>query len=89
MDAHYLLKAHRYADAIAACRRRLTADPNDIGTADTLAEALRAVGAYKEALPLFERVGEDERNETPGHPEIKQISPACIGAWAISRKQSN
>jgi tetratricopeptide (TPR) repeat protein len=77
MDAHYLLKVHRYADAIAACRRRLTADPNDIGTADTLAEALRAVGAYKEALPLFERVGEDERNETPGHPG-NQADISCL-----------
>jgi tetratricopeptide (TPR) repeat protein len=77
MDARYLLKTHRYTEAIAACRRRLTADPNDIGTADTLAGALRAVGAYKEALPLFERVDEDERKELPGHPG-NQADISCL-----------
>jgi tetratricopeptide (TPR) repeat protein len=77
MDARYLLKTHRYTEAIAACRRRLTADPNDIGTADALAGALRAVGAYKEALPLFERVDEDERKELPGHPG-NQADISCL-----------
>jgi hypothetical protein len=47
-----------------------------------MAMALRAVGAYKDALPLFERSHEHERKRLPGHPgEQKDVSCVywCLG----------
>jgi hypothetical protein len=87
MDALDLLKAHNYAEAIAECRRRLAMNPNDIGAADTMASALTAIGGYREALPLLERVGLDERERpmTPGHPG-RQEEISCLN-WFLGDRQ--
>jgi hypothetical protein len=74
MTAQELLQAHRYIEALAECRRRLAINPDDIGAADTMASASTAIGEYREALPLLERVGLEERGSklTPGHPGRQQ-----------------
>ena len=87
MDALDLLESHKYAEAITECRRRLAMNPNDIGAADTMASALTAVGQYREALPLYEFVGLDEREDklTPGHPG-RQIDISCLH-WFLGDRQ--
>jgi tetratricopeptide (TPR) repeat protein len=79
MQARQLLHAGRYVETIAECRRLLEMDPNNIAAAAVLASALTAVGQYREALPLYERVGLDERDDklTPGHPG-RQVDISCL-----------
>jgi len=81
MQALELLQAHRYPEAIAACERQLAENPGDWAAADTLASALRAVGAYKEALPLFERVAAYAQQNTPGDPGC-ELDIACLH-WCL------
>jgi tetratricopeptide (TPR) repeat protein len=81
MNALELLEAHRYDEAIVACRQRLIADPDDIAAVATLASALRATGAYREAISLFERVSEDERKALPDHPGY-QADISCLH-WCL------
>jgi hypothetical protein len=87
MSAQKLLQAHKYAEAITECRRRLAIDPTDIGAIDTMAAALTAVGNYGDALPLFERVGlhEQEIKLTPGHPG-RQMDISCLH-WFLGGRQ--
>jgi tetratricopeptide (TPR) repeat protein len=87
MNVQELLQAHKFAEAIAVCQRRLATNPSDIGAADAIASALTAVGEYREALPLLERVGMHERKSpmTPGHPGCQeQIS--CLH-WFLGDRQ--
>ncbi len=80
MNAWDLLWAHKYVDAIAACRHRISGKPDDIGAMRTMADALVALERYQEALPLYERVDEDEKsrpNITPGHPG-RQMDISCL-----------
>ena len=53
MDAYALLYAHRYAEAMEACKPRLQANPEDWEAVGVMAHALRARGAFAEALPWF------------------------------------
>jgi hypothetical protein len=87
MDAQDLLETHKYAEAVTECRRRLAIDPNDIGAADTLASALKAIKDYREALPLYERVGlhEQESKLTPGHPGRK-MDISCLH-WFLGDRE--
>jgi tetratricopeptide (TPR) repeat protein len=89
MDALNLLRSHKYAEAIAECRRRLARDPNDIGAADTLASVLQAMEDYREALPLYERVGLDEQASelTPGHPG-RGIEISCMHWFLGDRRRA-
>src|SRR5437016_3905421 len=87
MDALDLLESHKYAEAIAECRRRLAINPNDIGAADGLALALKAVEDYREALSLYESVGlhEQENKLTPGHPG-RRMEVSCMH-WFLGDRQ--
>jgi hypothetical protein len=87
MDALDLLESHKYAEAIAECRRRLAINPNDIGAADGLALALKAVEDYREALSLYESVGlhEQENKLTPGHPG-RRMEISCMH-WFLADRQ--
>jgi tetratricopeptide (TPR) repeat protein len=87
MSAQKLLQAHKYTEAIAECQRRLATNPDDIGAADGLASALKAIGSYREALPLYERVGLHERESkmTPGHPG-RQMDISCLH-WFMGDRQ--
>ena len=80
MNARDLLWSHRYVEAIAACRRILSIKPDDIAATSIMADALRALERYKEALPLFERVDAHEKGKpqiTPGHPG-QQMDISCL-----------
>jgi tetratricopeptide (TPR) repeat protein len=87
MAALDLLESHKYAEAVAVCVRRLAVDPNDFGAMDTMASALRALEKYEEALPLFERVGAQEKEckITPGHPG-RQEDISCLN-WFLGNRQ--
>jgi hypothetical protein len=54
---------------------------------DTMASALRALEKYEEALPLFERVGAQEKEckITPGHPG-RQEDISCLN-WFLGNRQ--
>jgi tetratricopeptide (TPR) repeat protein len=86
MDALELLRSHKYAEAIAECKRRLSTNPNDFGAMGTMASALRALEKYAQAIPLFERIGahEKERKITPGHPG-RQMDTACL-YWFLGNR---
>jgi tetratricopeptide (TPR) repeat protein len=79
MNAMNLLRSHKYAEAIAACRQTLSVKPNDIAATSIMARALLALEKYKEALPLYERVGADEKQDPMprGHPG-RQIEISCL-----------
>ena len=87
MTALDLLRSHKYADAIAECRRRLAMNADDFGAMDTMASALRASGRYDEAIPLLERVGsrQKESKATPGHPG-RQEDISCL-YWCLGDRQ--
>ena len=68
MDAFEFFKNRRYAEAISAYRQLLERNPDDWAAIAGLSKALMAIGAYAEALPLLERLDEDERASLPGHP---------------------
>src|SRR4051794_21805745 len=72
MDAYDLLESHQYADAIREYRQRLKDNPEDWGAVAGLGCALRAAGAYAEALSLLHRVDEYERASLPGSPGQKR-----------------
>lgn len=63
MNVLNLLRAHRYSQVVVECQKILSAHPNDIGAMANLAAALIAMGRYKEALPLYERIDADERDD--------------------------
>jgi tetratricopeptide (TPR) repeat protein len=80
MNAMDLLRSHKYAEAIAACRQILSINPDDIAATSTMARTLRVLERYEEALPLFERVDAHEKskpNITPGHPG-RQVDISCL-----------
>jgi tetratricopeptide (TPR) repeat protein len=77
MNAPEMLQAHRYADAIALSQKRVAANPDDWEAVDTLASALRATGAYEEAVPLLERISAHEQQRTRGNPGRK-LDIACL-----------
>jgi tetratricopeptide (TPR) repeat protein len=83
MDALALLRTHRYAESISVCQKILVAKPNDIAAVDIMADSLRAIGRYADALPLFERVGAEEKacKVTPGHPG-RQMPISCA-YWCL------
>jgi tetratricopeptide (TPR) repeat protein len=56
MTVHDLMGSGQYAEAIAACKQALAENPDDFKTFSIMALALRALGRYEEALPLFERL---------------------------------
>lgn len=87
MAALDLLRSHKYAEAIAECKRRLSANANDFGAMDTMASALRALEKYAQAIPLFERIGahEKERKITPGHPG-REMDISCL-YWILGNRQ--
>jgi len=69
-----LMGSHRYAEVVQNMRRQLASNPDDMTTIDRLANALRAAGEYREALPLFEQLDADQRADkvanilAPGTP---------------------
>lgn len=80
MNAMDLLRSHKYAEAVTACRQVLSVNPGDIAATSIMARALRALERYQEALPLFERVDAHEKgkpNITPGHPG-RQMDISCL-----------
>ena len=87
MDALDLLESHKYSEAIAECRRRLSSNPNDYGAMETMASALSALEQYKEAIPLLERVGAHAKQNklTPGHPG-QQLDISCL-YWFLGDRQ--
>jgi tetratricopeptide (TPR) repeat protein len=87
MAALDLLRSHKYADAIAECKRRFSMNANNFGAMDTMASALRALKKYEQAVPLFERIGahEKERKITPGHPG-RQMDISCL-YWFLGYRQ--
>lgn len=82
-----LMRSHKYADAIAACRRELLADPNDFKVMGRMALALRALEKYEEALPLFERMDAHRKGLeiTPGSPG-RQEDISCLN-WFLGNRQ--
>lgn len=56
-----LMADHNYAEAAAEARRMLPAVLDDIGPIECLAEATLALGDYKGALPLYERMDNHRR----------------------------
>jgi tetratricopeptide (TPR) repeat protein len=68
MDALDLLEAHRFSESIAAYQERIQVNANDWSATAGLARALRAVGDYENALPLFQRVDKHERSRLAGRP---------------------
>ena len=56
-----LMESHRYAEAVAEARKMLPAAADDLGPIQCLAEALLALGDYRAALPLYERIDAAER----------------------------
>ncbi len=87
MSALDLLRSHKYAEAAAECRQRLSVNPDDFGAAGTMASALRALEKYEEALPVFERVGEHEKASkiAPGRPG-RQMDISCL-YWFLGNRQ--
>lgn len=87
MDAYDFLRSHKYAEAVAECRRRLSANPSDFAVMDTMASALCALEKYEEALPLFERLGarEKEFKIAPGMPG-RQEDISCL-YWFLGNRQ--
>jgi tetratricopeptide (TPR) repeat protein len=87
MSALKLLEAHKYTEAIEECQRSLSVKADDIGAVATLASALRAIERYEEAIPLFERVGLQERADkiASGRPG-RQIDIACL-YWILGNRQ--
>jgi hypothetical protein len=86
MDALKLWQAHRHAEAIAECRRRLIVNPEDLAAIDTLAGALLSARSYNEALPAMERVGADERRckVAPGQSG-RQLDLSCLH-WLMGNR---
>ncbi len=90
MDAMKLLRSHEYAEAVAACRQSISMNPDDIGAIDTMADALRALERYEEALALYERVDAYEKgrpNITPGHPG-RQMDISCLNWFMGDRRKA-
>jgi tetratricopeptide (TPR) repeat protein len=87
MDALDLLESHKYAEAVAACKQRLSVNPNDFGAVDTMASALRALEKYEEALPLLERMDAHQKTRkiTPGMPG-RQEDISCL-YWFMGNRQ--
>ena len=87
MDALDLLESHKYPEAIAECRRRLSLNADDYGAMETMASALTALEQYKDAIPLLERVGahSKECKLTPGHPG-RQLDISCL-YWFLGDRQ--
>jgi hypothetical protein len=87
MSALKLLEAHKYTEAIEECQRRLSVKADDIGAIATLASALRAIERYEEAIPLFERVGLQERADriASGRPG-RQMDISCL-YWVLGNRQ--
>ena len=90
MNAIDLLRSHKYAEAVAACRQRLSVNADDIGAINTMADALCALEKYEEALPLYERLDADEKgrpNITPGHPG-RQMDISCLYWFMADRPKA-
>ena len=87
MTALDLLRSHKYAESVAECRRRLSANPNDFAAVDIMASALRALEKYQEALPLFQRAGAHEKESkiAPGRPG-RQEDISCL-YWFLGDRQ--
>jgi len=87
MTAQALLRSHKYSEAVAACRQTLSVNPSDFGAMDTMATALRALGKYEEALPLFERLDAHRKESkiTPGSPG-RQEDISCLH-WLLGNRQ--
>jgi hypothetical protein len=79
MEIYELLRAHRFESVVATCRDRLKQDPTDIEAVGNLAAALKALGRYEEAIPLYERIGTYEKKTSAavGLPG-RQLDIACI-----------
>ena len=86
-SVHDFMRTGRYAEAVAACKQVLSANPNDFKTVSTMASALLALQRYQEALPLFERLdtywkGIEIAPGSPGH----QTDISCIH-WFLGDRQ--
>jgi tetratricopeptide (TPR) repeat protein len=83
MTARELLWTHRYAEAIQESRRLISINPNDFGAMAIMGSALRALGRYKEAIPLFERIGSSEQSDKTvlGRPG-RQMDISCV-YWCL------
>jgi tetratricopeptide (TPR) repeat protein len=89
MDAHELRMNQRYAESITEYRKLLERNPDDWAAIAGLGKALMAVGAYAEAVPLLDRLDEDERASLPGHPGSRRdisCSYWCLDQWPAAMK---
>jgi tetratricopeptide (TPR) repeat protein len=88
MTVYDLMKSGQYAEAIAACKQALAANPNDFKTISIMALALRALGRYEEALPLFERLDIYWKGIkiAPGSPG-QQEDISCL-YWFLGNRQN-
>jgi tetratricopeptide (TPR) repeat protein len=85
-----LLQQLRYEESIAAYERHLKETPGeDIAALDGLANAYLAAGRYREAIPLFERVGRSEQQELAGginRRDVIAVLHWMLGERAVARR---
>jgi hypothetical protein len=86
MDALKLWQAHRHAEAIVECRRRLAVNPEDFAAVGTLSRALLSARSYQEALPALERIGTHERRDKVALGlSGRQLDIACLH-WLMGNR---
>jgi Tetratricopeptide repeat len=78
-----LMQSGQYAEAIPELREYLGQNPNDIAAVEWMAEALRVIGRYGEALLFFQRLAANRQRDkvanivAPGNPAW-QIDISCL-----------
>lgn len=79
MELRDLLRAHRYEDILPIALARLMANPLDWHAAENLAPALRGLGRYADAIPIYERLDERDRTDplVAGRPG-RRLDIACL-----------
>jgi tetratricopeptide (TPR) repeat protein len=84
-----LLRQLHYEESIVAYERHLDETPGeDMAALDGLARAYLAAGRYREAIPLFERVGRSEQQELAGginRRDVIAVLHWLLGERAVAR----
>jgi hypothetical protein len=78
MKWQQLMQSGRYAEAIPELQEYLGKNPNDIAAVECMAEALRAIGKYGEALPFFQKLAAHRQ-----HDKVANIAAPGNPAWQI------
>lgn len=85
MDAKQLFRSCRFDEAVSAYKDQLSRGVGDeLANIDGLSRALVASGKYAEAIPHFERVGQDKRR-LPGSPG--QDQPISVCYWVLGDRE--